>query len=191
MNFSRSVFFPNGTDGVDPFPVTSQILTRDRDDDALDVACKDHRQQVNLPKLWKTGWWREHAPPPTEEIQRQINERLSQTEPVQPVGIGYCENVLWDPTYIGYQPDFLGGVIQGDCAQHASVIIGRRRDPKTTRCEYLVQNSMGTDCKIPSEMPDGSIRRISFSSRWTCDHGRIWVDAEALGSSIGSIDYFE
>jgi hypothetical protein len=143
----------------------------------FDKACENHRQQVNLPKLHQPGWFRQHAMASSESVQKQINERLNQKEPVQPVGIEYCDNIFDDPNYEGNELDILGGVTRHDCKEHASVIMGRRRN-SAGRCEFLIQNSWGNDCE-------------PYSKKWTCDNGRVWVDADAIGKNVTGIEYFE
>ena len=75
----------------------------------------------------------------------------------EPVEISYCDPVLKEGrAYAGVTRN--GNSHQ--CApsttttspNHASLIIGRRRNPQTGACQYLVRNSWGTACKV-SQIP--------------------------------------
>lgn len=54
---------------------------------------------------------------------------------------------------------------------HASVIIGRRINPVSTKCEYLVRDSFGMDCRAK----DGTQRY-----ELPCVNGSVWVEARDL-----------
>lgn len=86
-----------------------------------------------------------------------------------PVGIGYCASILREGR--GFKVKKWD---ENECGRHASLVIGRRKDPKNAgRCQYLIRNSWGTGC--------GSY----YSSDWECDGpmGSIWVDADTLGQA--------
>ena len=87
-----------------------------------------------------------------------------------PVGIGYCSKVLHDGRAFKSAPQFSG---DQDCGRHASVAIGRRRNPKNNACEILIRNSWGKSCG-------------SYSKDWECDQdkGSVWVDEKTLGRAL-------
>ncbi len=56
-------------------------------------------------------------------------------------------------------------------APHASTIVGRRTNPRTGKCEFLLRNTWGEDCK-------GYRRDID------CELGHLWVDREELDDAL-------
>jgi aminopeptidase C len=67
---------------------------------------------------------------------------------------------------------------------HASLIIGRRRDPKTGVCQYRVRNSYGADCV-------GKNGKSKYSPDWQCDAGNIWVDEDELMKNTVGVSYLK
>ena len=65
------------------------------------------------------------------------------------------------------------------CDYHASLVIGRRKDPDSGKCQFLVRNSWGTGC-------DGYRQ-----AGWDCEHGNIWVDEAALKVNLTEVYYLE
>ncbi len=99
-----------------------------------------------------------------------INNALDQPNP-QPVKIGYCSNIL--KLGRAYSAPLIPGV-GTNCSFHASLIIGRRKNSRTGKCEFKLRNSWGTSCRF-------------YSSDWTCQGGNIWIDADKLAQSTGDI----
>lgn len=120
----------------------------------------------------------------------QLNHRLELPN-AQPTTISYCDQVLTqgsaysgvnrDPGFTGRQcvdaahPDSL--------FRHASLVIGRRINPQTNRCQFLVRNSWGSQCMT------GTPRRPVYAPEWDCDHGNIWVDTDALAKNTYELQY--
>jgi hypothetical protein len=81
------------------------------------------------------------------------------------VGIDYYAEAL------GLKPTQTGGM-------HASSIIGRQWNDESQQCEYLVRNSWGETCE-------------PYLDPSKCEKGNIWVDRDALRTSIISSYHFE
>jgi hypothetical protein len=124
-----------------------------------------------------------------DPARRLIHARLSLTN-AQPVGIGYCSNVLVMPQpYRGYRR---GNGCDPDPADssasrgtHASIVVGRRWNPARRTCQLLVRNSWGKICK-----PEYTTR-----APWGCSAadgekaGQIWVDEEDLARNSFDVSY--
>lgn len=65
-------------------------------------------------------------------------------------------------------------------SNHASSIVGRRFNPKTESCEYLLRNSWGKDCG-------------SYDRNYECQDGHVWIaeDFFKYKGSIGEVIYVE
>jgi hypothetical protein len=112
---------------------------------------------------------------------KRVISRYLSSKHVQPFEISYCSTVLTaGKNYVGLNDraekpeDFQ----KCDCGSHASLVIGKRPNPKTGKCEFLIQNSWGTDCS-------------AYSKDWKCDHGKIWVNADVLSKNIQTYSYLK
>jgi hypothetical protein len=87
-----------------------------------------------------------------------------------PVSIAYCSEVLDDGR--SYRPRNFSSPT---CSAHESLIIGRRLNPQTGACQFLVRNSWG--------------RQSPYSKDWQklvpLDH--VWVDESTLVTAIDEI----
>lgn len=54
---------------------------------------------------------------------------------------------------------------------HASTVVGRRANPRTGKCELLIRNTWGEDCK-------------GYRRDLECDRGNIWVDRAELDDVV-------
>jgi hypothetical protein len=63
-------------------------------------------------------------------------------------------------------------------ADHASIIVGRKWNPVTHDCDYLIRNSWGK----------GDSRYDSF---YQSEAGNIWVPKEEIFKSVAAIDYLQ
>ena len=155
---------------------------------------------------------------PVEKRIKKIDETLS-TLAGQPLGIGYCGTVLKNGNgYPGYTltstnkaacfpaSDSNGNLIRGD-EHHASLIIGRRKDPTTQRCQYLVRNSWNNVCEtqlypdtlppelrndpdLPTSLQSPALPPVPiYAKEWTCEKGNVWVDQDVLVKSIYGLNY--
>lgn len=93
-----------------------------------------------------------------------------------PIGVAYCASIF-DEGRAFKSKDY------GDaaCRRHASLIIGRRRDPKDrNRCQFLIRNSWGRSCS-------------SYHPDWDCEasRGSVWVDADVLGLAANRLQTME
>ena len=90
---------------------------------------------------------------------KKLVDTALEGSPATPPGIGYASKVLKDPSVKCMEKD--GKTADSECGLHGSIIIGRKRNPKSKKCEYLVRNSWGTSC---NSYPD-----------LECESGNIWV----------------
>ncbi len=157
---------------------------------AIADACAD--ETIELPKVdvLRTKVW-EIAPERREaEIRLALNARLDQDKPVPPI-VKYCVHALFDKSIIGAQDGKLDGRLcnrNGKHGLHASVVVGRRFNPTTSSCEYLIRNSEGTSCS-------GYDSRLECDRTWggvPCPPGRrcggqVWLPIEVLAKNISTV----
>lgn len=90
----------------------------------------------------------------------------------QPVSISYNSCFLKQP---------FESVSANRCLEHhASLIVGRRKNPKNGTCEYKIRNSWGRSCK--------SYRTDLVAN---CEYGNVWVPQSELGMSLDSITWLK
>lgn len=95
-------------------------------------------------------------------IDRQLDENNI-------IGIGYYANFLTDPNARSE-----GG--------HASVVVGRKWNSITKKCEYKIRNSWGTQCGSYTE---------EFKETCKKNPGHIWVERNRLNSNLVSITFIK
>lgn len=72
---------------------------------------------------------------------------------------------------------------------HGSLVVGRRTNPVTGSCEFLVRNSWGKDCTL-NESPGLSCHKDCAGG--TCrDTGHFWVEENRLSQSLIDVTYLE
>ena len=149
------------------------------------------------------------VPATDESFLATWNSRLS-LPGAEPIEVSYCGAVLREGRAYGgvtrtgssHQCTPTTTTANGT-SNHASLIIGRRTNPETGSCQFLIRNSWGTACKIsqmplapgndvpkdsrPSlpkatPIPDPSTD-LRYAPEWDCDAGNIWVDADSLARS--------
>lgn len=105
----------------------------------------------------------------SDTVKAVLNAEFNQgIRKAYPVGIGYCASIFREGR--GFKSKNWN---QNECGRHASLVIGRRKDPKdANRCQYLIRNSWGNGCG-------------SYHSDWECDAamGSVWIDADTLGQA--------
>ena len=84
----------------------------------------------------------------------------------QPIDVGFCANLFTEPAFVGVD----AGVVTSQCKRHHAIAIGQRRNPKSGRCEILIQNSYGANPQ-------------------SADPGKDWVDAEALSRNTFVLEW--
>lgn len=133
----------------------------------------------------------------TEGIMKKINERLDQPN-AQPVAISYCAGVLLKGRpYRGRADNVFElvprgfhycektqfaheGVDRGQ--QHTSLVVGRRENPKSHQCEFLVRNTWSAECT----------EYKVYASHWDCkEPGDIWVSQEDLSANTYNLTYLK
>ncbi|MEK6579159.1 MAG: hypothetical protein AABZ55_08025 [Bdellovibrionota bacterium] len=106
----------------------------------------------------------------TDSIKyRKLIHRWLDLPDMQPLGIDLSTKVLTRPKgFRGINRITGTEIFPGS---HAALIIGRRKNPKTKFCQFLVRLSWGKD-------PTG------YAKEWTFTNGNLWVDAEDLSENI-------
>lgn len=117
------------------------------------------------------------------DILKDIHQSLSRGNKSLPVSINLCSNLY--ETGRAYNPGTrtLGTFMNAKhCGQHATVLIGRRKNPTTNRCQFLIRNSSG---------PNTCLDKLS--NDWQCEKaiGAIWIDADKVAQSTGRIESIE
>lgn len=113
------------------------------------------------------------------KLIQKVKELLDVREKPQPIGIGYCENILEDKKYLGINHRYQTPRVVRGCHGHASIIVGKRE--RAGKCQFLVRNTYGTHCKYD----------------WECSLNPkkealgIWVDAQRLMLNTRKIYYLE
>jgi len=122
-------------------------------------------------RWYETGQEKYKAVQSISRIHREFDKGL---EDAFPVGISYCSSVLAEGK--SFKPKVWA---DDECKRHASIIIGRQRNPKTNRCEFLIRNSWGSEGK--------------YSPDWTFEKekGQVWVDAAVMGRAIHDLQLVE
>lgn len=86
---------------------------------------------------------------------------------------------------VGYDYNKLDNV--NDRGDHASIVVGRRTNPETGACEFLVRNSWGKDCE-QKEGPGLSCHKNCDASG--CRYsGHFWVSENRLRDSLIGVTY--
>ena len=143
-----------------------------------------------------------------------LRDHFNGPDKILPAGISYCARVLQSgPGFnFGNSASVISGLLNKpklgrDCGPHGSIVIGRRLNEKTSKCEYLVRNSWGTSCDYykpckrwqtnvnqqpltMAEEWEGSGRSCAERAdkpAWECKDGSLWVDEETLTDNIGEV----
>ncbi len=124
--------------------------------------CKgDNLNHVKIPPL--TISLRGYNKTP-EEIATYFATHLKNKKSM-PIDVAICGSIFENK----YQRAAFTGDNSTNCRDHAHamLLIGKRKNPSTEQCEFLLRNSWGTEC--------GSAR-INFK----CENGSVWMDADTL-----------
>ncbi len=109
------------------------------------------------------------------EFERSIAKRLDQ-KPIgsaQPIGISYCSNKAYG----------IKGIVDKDgkedsCGPHGAVIIGKRIDSKTKKCQFLVLDS-SLDSSISTK----------YTVHTNSKSQKVWIDAKSLVTHTFQMNY--
>ena len=117
-----------------------------------------------------------------KETSRRIFQKAwgSEVKDKQPIGIAFCSKVLNNGSYQGRKDETLihSDDLKNDCGKHAAVLIGRQYNSQTKSCEYLVQNSWGTNCDM-------------YDTNLKCEHGKVWINQAQLDDNLYRMSYLE
>ncbi len=103
------------------------------------------------------------------------------------VGITYCSSILKNPGYRGFKTNS----IDKYCRMHASIIIGKRPDPKNpSKCQFLLKNTRNR--KEICDTWGGCITRKvkdSSSNKYYKEEVGLWIDEKELMINTHSFTY--
>lgn len=108
----------------------------------------------------KTMDKRKHHP---RELTDRINEELNKREPVEATYVTGCVEAA---------------DCEGRSGYHSSLVVGRRFNPATRLCEYLIRNSWGRSC-------------LSQGRGMDCEEGHVWVPKTQLHQGLYGITYLQ
>ncbi len=92
-----------------------------------------------------------------------------------------------DVAAIGYNFNKLNS--EAGNGDHGSVVVGRRTNPNTGACEYLVRNSWGKDCKINDV--EGLNCHKECSNDTCRQTGHFWVSQKRLSDVLINVTYLK
>jgi hypothetical protein len=128
--------------------------------------------------------WPEVFNPPLRKKNREdLLHRYLEDPAGLPIPIDYCSRILrpdrglelptWDKEENKWQ------IHRENCGKHASLIVGRRFNRLTHRCEFLVRNSWGSRC------PESYVTREEGGYITRCEeNGQLWINSEDLASAM-------
>ncbi|MBC7384694.1 MAG: hypothetical protein H7301_00850 [Cryobacterium sp.] len=120
------------------------------------------------------------------EIDSELNQGLNEA---YPVGISYCANILGEG-----RNAFQRLKNDDECLNHASLVIGRRTNQKTNRCEYAIRNTWGAARNFSIDSHSGRPRADgNYHPDWTAEpeKGVVWVEGETLEKSVYEVQIME
>ncbi len=131
----------------------------------FDFHCKEHHFQNFKPKF-------EHSNDlkfSKIELLKKIHQELDSKRIIE----------------IGYQYSILNGEKNSLPKAHSSVVMGRRKNKGTGKCEFLIRNSWGKTC-IQNEDQDLNCHKNcdSFGCR---PSGHFWVSEDRLSSALSNV----
>jgi hypothetical protein len=149
--------------------------------------------QSKIPKVISTARSFE-----SDEMIIQVLNNVLTADRSQPVGLGYCSNILdYAPGTLGLmkRPRLLNLVLKlKKCSAHYSVIVGQR--PVSNKCEFLIRNTYGTGKWANNR---SCFCEFSSGSRGSCNSESLptdskvlgcWVDGKELASNTFDLSYF-
>jgi hypothetical protein len=142
---------------------------------------EDGKLQYNLNKIFESG-------------RNKILESLLDSKKPMPVSISICSQILKDSTV-----DSEFNVTEENCknfnetaGSHAVTIVGVRKNTKTNKCEFLVQNSWGSYyCETTlkkrydtenEKLPEKQKKVVDCE-----DNGNIWIPEDELLKNTSKI----
>ena len=100
----------------------------------------------------------------------EVGHAILQTSPRNYFDIFDRELEQGDIATVGYSSSVLRQPWLPPRGQHVSSLVGRRFNPATGNCEYLIKNSYGPNC--------------NYHESLTCEEGMIWLPEERLARSV-------
>ena len=142
-----------------------------------DISCPHETREYFPGAEVKHDWLMSRTP---AQVKGLLHEHFNQKTNTQPLIIRYCSKMLSaGPGFQGLDraakaPEEDNKNYKNGCGGHASLLIGRRFNSKSKKCQFLVQNSWGASCDEP------------YSPKWNCEPGtgKIWIDCDELANNV-------
>lgn len=147
-----------------------------------DLLCEDSKERLSLPDMDFHNFMpldvtddetdeefetRFQVAPVNQNILSLIHSALNRKSPY-PALIDICSEVLTDHknSFKDSLPSFIG-----KCSPHTVVVIGRKENPETGKCEMLIRNSWGA--------------YQDYDKEWESEtNGQVWIPEEDLSSNV-------
>ena len=137
--------------------------------------CAKSSIPVTSPRLTAT-YVGDHKLNPPAAIEKMIGDRLDLPNP-QPIGIDICAQVLKTKDAHAWNADKPGDCDGGQ--RHSVIIIGRKLNPDSGKCQFILRNSWGTDCW-----------QYKVGAKLSCDaRGQPAVDADLLTDNVFRLNW--
>lgn len=118
-------------------------------------------------------------------LTKRIDQHFNESQPL-PLPINYCVQSVIDAK--GVKDFSLTSWADSElCGNHASLIIGQRKNMKNGRCEYLIRNSWGTGTEPDSDGVEWETEHNAGKRNYT---GNMWVDRESFVKNLVHEVYF-
>jgi hypothetical protein len=118
-----------------------------------------------------------------EAIRKPVRQKLlwslmNHSNP-RPVSIGICSGVFsYDDVMGTFDQPAACKKLHPDTGPHQVTVIGARKNKASGSCEYLIQNSWGSDCGSMSPR---------LQKECEVNHGKVWLDEKVLVTNVDEI----
>ena len=118
-----------------------------------------------------------------EAIRKPVRQKLlwslmNHSNP-RPVSIGICSGVFsYDDVMGTFDNSAACKKLHPDTGPHQVTVIGARKNRTSGSCEYLIQNSWGSDCGSMSP---------KLQKECELNHGKVWLDEKVLVTNVDEI----
>lgn len=118
-----------------------------------------------------------------QKIKAELNKGLKEA---QPVGIGFCSEVLRPETNATqvYGMYAAGAAAPANCGRHAALIVGKRWNKTKNRCEFMLQNSWFPKCRSSGSSTDPKTAGYNYDYECaSATDDRVWIPETRLSEA--------
>lgn len=146
------------------------------------LLCRDHRIEVRPPIPHMIANNKESFMNFMTKLSPYVHTEL---EEHKPVAISYAAQFLFQTSVPDWRFSLhrLMTTRNDTVARHASMIVGRRWNDTRKRCEFILRNSWGTNCK--------AYANAYFQKPEHCEAGNLFVSDRFLETQMYGIYYFD